>query len=134
MKNLDDLLKLKRYENPPSGYMNDFVSEFHRRQRALQIQKTRPEHTWVGFKQWFADLGMSRWIYGGGLAYACLVLWLLVSPEQTNKNEANFAPVNYTTPSAKPLIVSPLDIQQNPENTVLPGADTTVVPSQGKPF
>ena len=38
MENFDDneigkLLRLKRYEQPPPGYFENFVHEFHRRQR-----------------------------------------------------------------------------------------------------
>ena len=28
------VIKLKRYEQPPEGYYEDFLREFHRRQRA----------------------------------------------------------------------------------------------------
>lgn len=36
---LQTLLRLKRHENPPPGYLDDFLGEFHRRQRAELLRR-----------------------------------------------------------------------------------------------
>ncbi len=36
---LQTLLRLKRYENPPPGYLEDFLGEFHRRQRVELLRR-----------------------------------------------------------------------------------------------
>ena len=37
--NLSKLLRLKRYEQPPPGYFDDFLHEFQRRQRAEALRR-----------------------------------------------------------------------------------------------
>jgi hypothetical protein len=37
--NLSKLLRLKRYEQPPPGYFDDFLREFQRRQRAEALRR-----------------------------------------------------------------------------------------------
>lgn len=37
--NLSKLLRLKRYEQPPPGYFDDFLREFQRRQRAEVLRR-----------------------------------------------------------------------------------------------
>lgn len=40
------LLRLKRHEQPPPGYFEDFLSEFQQRQRAELIQRPMWEAVW----------------------------------------------------------------------------------------
>lgn len=43
---ISKLLRLKRYEQPPPGYFEDFVSEFHRRQRRELMKRPAWEMMW----------------------------------------------------------------------------------------
>ncbi len=40
------LLRLKRYEMPPADYFDDFLFEFHRRQRAELLQRSTRQVLW----------------------------------------------------------------------------------------
>jgi len=46
---IEKLLRLKRYELPPEDYLEDFLHEFHRRQRAAIIQRPTLEILWDRF-------------------------------------------------------------------------------------
>jgi hypothetical protein len=43
---ISKLLRLKRYEQPPPGYFDDFMHEFRRRQRADLLQRPTFEILW----------------------------------------------------------------------------------------
>jgi hypothetical protein len=54
MENFDDneigkLLRLKRYEQPPPGYFEDFLHEFHRRQRDELLRQPIWSVAWQRF-------------------------------------------------------------------------------------
>ena len=111
MNQIQDLLKLKRYEQPREGYMDDFVKEFHQRQRELHRTPQRKSSalaSWLSY--WFRELHAAKWAYGMGIAYACLMAWLLVSPSADDTVRGNSAtPVNYPAPTpAAPNLLKPL--------------------------
>jgi len=43
---ISKLLRMKRYEQPPPGYFEDFMQEFHRRQRAELLKRPTWEILW----------------------------------------------------------------------------------------
>lgn len=73
LEDLQRLLRLKNYEQPAEGYFEDFLDEFHRRQRAAVVS-SNGESTWSRFVSWFQDLGAAKWAVGAGVAYALLAL------------------------------------------------------------
>ena len=73
LEDLQRLLKLKNYEQPVDGYFEDFLDEFHRRQRESMVSQSSPS-VWSRFSEWFSDLGAAKWAIGAGVAYAVLAL------------------------------------------------------------
>ena len=53
MDSINDLLKLKRHETPREGYMDDFVKEFHQRQRLAQRESEKSGRFFEGLSHWF---------------------------------------------------------------------------------
>lgn len=92
---LGDLLALKRHERPEEGYWQEFLGEFHHRQRT-QALATSPLADRVNrLKQWMADIGPARWAYGAGLAYATVaVTFLLGSLALVPDREAATFPIS----------------------------------------
>lgn len=73
------LLRLKRYEQPPPGYFDDFVHAFHKRQRA-ELLRVSAWQLWVDrvgthFTEW-RFLLQPRWLVPLGATYAVLMLAL----------------------------------------------------------
>lgn len=71
------LLSLKRHEQPPDDFVDDFLVEFHRRQRADLLKVS----AWQLFKDRVAAachqvrwLAQPRWAYGIGAAYALVMV------------------------------------------------------------
>lgn len=73
LEDLQRLLQLKNYEQPAEGYFEDFLDEFHRRQREAVV--TGKDHSlWSQMTSWFQGLGAAKWAIGAGVAYAVLTL------------------------------------------------------------
>ena len=77
---VQDLLRLKRYEQPSDEYFEDFVSEFHRRQREDLLKRSARSLLAERVSVWMRELGMAKWAYGAGLGYALLLVGFLVWP------------------------------------------------------
>lgn len=73
LEDLQRLLRLKNYEQPVDGYFEDFLDEFHRRQRQ-SVASGSTSSIWSRFTEWFQDLGAAKWAIGAGVAYAVLAL------------------------------------------------------------
>ncbi|WP_411847460.1 hypothetical protein AAFN60_09165 [Roseibacillus persicicus] len=73
LEDLQRLLRLKNYEQPVDGYFEDFLDEFHRRQRAEAVSG-KGVSLWTRIADWFNDLGAAKWAIGAGVAYAVLFL------------------------------------------------------------
>lgn len=140
MNTLEDLLKLKRHEKAPDGFMQDFVAEFHRRQRVLQLAKSQKSFTFSGIKNWMSELGATRWLYAGGLAYASVVAWLLIVPSTESSNSVRGAatPVSFPavpakTFTAESIVPEKMGIKPEGKSKGI-RVQPTVIPSYGKPF
>jgi len=78
-KELQDLIGLKKYEQPDDGYFDDFLVEFQQRQRSEILQTSARGLFLERLKTWFSEFGVNnsvRWIIGGGLAYAAFTLFI----------------------------------------------------------
>jgi hypothetical protein len=74
------LLRLKRYEQPSEEYFEEFLDEFHRRQREDLMRTSSRRLFAERLAVWFRELGMAKWAYGAGLAYATLMVGFLMWP------------------------------------------------------
>lgn len=74
-KELQDLISLKKYEQPKEGYFDEFLLEFQQRQRSEMLQTSARGLLIERVKTWFGEFNTSRslrWLAGGGLAYAAV--------------------------------------------------------------
>jgi hypothetical protein len=70
-KELQTLLRLKRYEQPPQGFENygeRFLKEYHRRQRWEASRKTGLAAVWERVSAWMEDITVPRYAYATALA------------------------------------------------------------------
>ncbi len=80
-KQLQELIRLKRYEQPREGYFDDFLKEFQQRQRAEILKVSARELFWERVKTGFAELGSMRWAVGAAAAYAAVALFVHMSSQ-----------------------------------------------------
>jgi len=102
VEQVETLLALKRHELPGEEYWQDFLCEFHHRQR---VSARVGVSSLVGnISQWFSDLRASRWVYGAGLAYAAATIAFILIPRGGDVIQAPATPVNYQVlPAAQPI-------------------------------
>lgn len=113
-KDLQTLLRLKRYEKPPQGfdqYTDRFLKEFHRRQRWENAPKPS-----LGARigSWLNTLTVPRYAYAATVG----VFALLAAAITTSQSPESTPQIASMAPSAKPLqpvssglaLNSPLDL------------------------
>lgn len=94
IEQIGTLLALKRHERPEEGYWQDFLCEFHQKQREQAVKKSGLTHFFNQAGAWFSDLGPSKWAYGAGLAYAALTVAFFVVPREAATPNTPVTPVN----------------------------------------
>lgn len=79
-KELQDLISLKKYEQPEEGYFDDFLVEFQQRQRSEMLKTSARVLLLERVKAWFSEFGAMRWLIGAGAAYAAVALAINIIP------------------------------------------------------
>ncbi len=103
MEQLERLLAAKREERPAEGYWQDFLCEFHQRQREQVLRKSPFAGVFGRLSEWTGGLGHAKWVYGAGLAYAAMAAFFLLAPRAVEAEVAPSVPVNHTVvPAAAP--------------------------------
>lgn len=136
------LLRLKRYEQPPEGFAEEFLEKFQRRQRSELLRRSSLGIFRERLVEWLHGLRRPAIIWSAAGAYAAvmLTLWLLPRPVpgngttvvlgstvvtssavdyQPNGNQAGPTPVQHPIPTTSP-------------NAVPPGKRRTTIQSQDK--
>jgi hypothetical protein len=109
VEQLENLLALRRDERPEEGYWQDFLCEFHQRQRERAAVQSGLKGFFGKVPAWLSDLGPSKWAYGAGLAYATAAAVFLLSPKPVNMEKGPASPVNYQVVPEKAPVVEQLD-------------------------
>jgi hypothetical protein len=64
------IIRLKRYERPPEGYFDDFLKEFHRRQRAELLSPSIGELILERIHTLLSEIRVPAMAYAGATAVA----------------------------------------------------------------
>jgi hypothetical protein len=106
VEQIGNLLALKRDERPEEGYWNEFLCEFHQKQREQAAKKSEFTNFFNQVSDWFAGLGPSKWAYGAGLAYAAVTVAFFLTPHDVVLENAPASHVNYEVvpPPAPPTV------------------------------
>ncbi len=73
---VEKLLHLKRYEQPPEGFYERFLDDLHDRQRVEIMQRSSWSLFWDRVETWFWGVGTRKRVYLAGLAYATVMIGL----------------------------------------------------------
>jgi len=109
VEQIGSLLALKREERPEEGYWQDFLCEFHQRQREAAVKRWTPAGVWQRTTTWFGELGNTKWLYGAGLGYATIMAAFLLIPRPADVEQAPVVPVKHQVVPAPAPPVEQLD-------------------------
>ncbi len=108
---IGQLLRLKKFEQPPPGYFEDFLHEFHRRQRDELLREPLWSVIWQRVSRSFFQLNIpSLTSYPAALA-AVLVCAAVLSLKiyQTPSSQPDGFAENSSTEIATPVATAPID-------------------------
>ena len=102
---VQQLIGLKRHEQPDDAYFEEFLDEFHRRQRQELLQRSSRSLFAERISTWFSGTNKWNFVWGGGLAYALLLLAFVLWPNPIEKSPAEIP----NTPAKHVLPADPAD-------------------------
>ncbi len=111
---LQDLIKLKRYEQPEEGYFDSFLSEFQERQRSEMLKTSARGLLVERVKAWFDfSSGTNKMVIGAGVACAaCTVIAMTmhflpkIQHQQQIAQQADRLPTDIAETSSDMLMLS----------------------------
>lgn len=109
VEQLENLLALRRGECPEEGYWQDFLCEFHHRQRERAVAQSGLKAFYGRLSTWISGMGPSKWAYSAGLAYATVTVAFILMPREAGVENAPSSPVNYQVVPAPAPTVEQLD-------------------------
>jgi hypothetical protein len=102
--NLSKLLRLKRYEQPPPGYFDDFLREFQRRQRAEVLRRPAWAVLWDRIASIAPTFRVPQFAYAAILILAAGASSLIVTQQPAGKADAPRTSLSLTT--SKPVTIT----------------------------
>jgi hypothetical protein len=92
---ISKLLRLKRYEVPPVGYHENFLREFHRRQRSAMLKASPWQNLWESLTDIWPNFQVPKLAYAAFAAVAIGVGGLMISqPVPADPSRTSLAGLN----------------------------------------
>jgi len=102
------IIRLKRYEQPPEGYFDSFLSEFHRRQRADLLNPSLSTLILERIQAVLSEIRVPAMAYAGAAAVAVVASVLILRQPGASISQPAFRDVSYTQP---PITQRPITIE-----------------------
>jgi hypothetical protein len=99
---ISKLLRLKRYEQPPPGYFDDFLCEFQARQRAEVIRRPLWEIVWDRISSIAPSFQVPRMAYASIVGMAVVASAMIMARPGTPASSGNFADNHSTLSLTQP--------------------------------
>lgn len=80
-EDIQRLIQLKRFEQPGEGFAEDFLRQFHQRQRAEMLKQSSLELLWERITTWWGNLLVPKWgMVAAAVAVCAMSIWMLSQP------------------------------------------------------
>ena len=109
------IIRLKRYEQPPEGYHENFLKEFHRRQRAELLKPSISTLLTERISAIFSDLRVPAFAYAGAAALAILAGVVIMRLTPTSQAPGVYS-VSYSTYPVTIQKMQPVSLRVEPAN------------------
>ncbi|MGK0185035.1 MAG: hypothetical protein ACI9R3_000809 [Verrucomicrobiales bacterium] len=106
---IERLIRLKRYEQPPEGYFDDFLVEFQSRQRSEMLKSSAHGLFFERLGTYFSGFSKRQWVYAGSAAYAAVTIGFFLIAGSGNQESQQSQPVAQGLASVVPVNVGAAD-------------------------
>lgn len=79
-EDIQRLIRLKRHEQPPPGFVEDFVGQLQHRQRAELLQQSARGLLWERMNTYFEGLFAPKWGFAGATVMALVAVFFIFKP------------------------------------------------------
>lgn len=111
-EDIQRLIRLKRFEQPGEGFTEDFLRQFHQRQRAEMLKQSSLELFWERATTWWNHLTAPKWGIVSAAAVVCITsVWLMAG--QKSSVEVTTVPMPVPTVPEKPFVPK-MDLSELP--------------------
>jgi len=127
------IIKLKRYEHPPEGYYQDFLHEFHRRQRAELLNPSLSNLIMERLLGLIPEFRVPAMAFAGAAAVA-IIASIAIIRETPRHETARAYSVSYTPTrsySQAPVTIQniqPVSLRIDPDQQIQPRNASTLFP------
>lgn len=107
---IQQLIRLKRHEQPPADFVEDFLGTFHQRQRAELLKQSARGLLWERVTTYFEDLMTPKvgWTFASMLAVGAVVFTMKPSSASSSMELATNSPAHVSGPKV-PVAASPVE-------------------------
>lgn len=110
-EDIQRLIRLKRFEQPGEGFTEDFLRQFHQRQRAEMLKQSSLELFLERVNTWWNHLTAPKWgLAAAALGVCATGIWLISGTKTT---EVTAVPISVPAVPEKPF-VSKMDLSELP--------------------
>ncbi|OYW31177.1 MAG: hypothetical protein B7Z47_01835 [Chthoniobacter sp. 12-60-6] len=116
-EDIQRLIRLKRFEQPEEGFTENFLQQFHQRQRAELLKQSSVELLLERVTTWWNHLLPPKWSLATAAVAVCAVgVWMLSQPGEKPAATLTAAPVVPEKPFVSKLDLSELPLARMAEH------------------
>jgi hypothetical protein len=128
-EDIQRLIRLKRFEQPEEGFTENFLQQFHQRQRAELLKKSSVELLVERITTWWEHLLVPKWsLATAALAVCALSAWMLTRPAEKPGASLTAAPAAPEKPFVSKMDLTELPLARTADDATL--ADSLVRKNQ----
>lgn len=110
-ENIQRIIRLKKFEQPGEGFTEDFLRQFHQRQRAALLQQSSLKLLWERTTTWWNHLLVPKWgMAAAAVAVCAMGAWMLSQPGGQTSPALTSAPAVSEKPFIPKLDLSDLPL------------------------
>lgn len=86
-EDIQRIIRLKRHEQPPPGFVEDFVGRLQHRQRADLLQQSARSLLWERINTRFEGLFAPKWGFAGATVMALVAVFFVFKPSDSSDRD-----------------------------------------------
>lgn len=116
-EDIQRLIRLKRFEQPEEGFTENFLQQFHQRQRAEMLKRSSLELFWERVTTWWDHMLVPKWsMVAAAVSIGAVSLWSFSRPEEKAGAALTSVPVVPEKPFVPKMDLSDLPLARMAEH------------------